>query len=106
MLWFAANPTAPWEGGGERGEGGGSKQEAEEEGFRPREWAVGRTGQAQAGVTAVGRFPGAATFREFVLTSVRLCRVPSVTGLTGYTRACVRVSGDLCVWPFLPRAWI
>ena len=53
----------------------------------------GRTGWAQAGVTAVRVFlRGGQPSREFVLMSVRLCHVPSVAGLTDYT--CVCASGE------------
>lgn len=55
----------------------------------------GRTGWAQAGVTAVRVFlRGGQPSREFVLMSVRLCHVPSVAGLTDYTCVCVSV---ICV---------
>lgn len=75
-----------------RGEGGGR----EEGPCVHASGAVGgRTGRAQAGVTVVGVFlRGSHPSREFVLMSVRLCRVLSVTGLAGYTCVCVSV---ICV---------
>lgn len=92
VLWFRGCPTlAPWGRGVEREE----REEAasrrpRRRGFRPREWGSGRKDGAGTGRRHRGRgfLGGGHPSREFVLTSVRLCHVPSVTGLTGY--ACVR----------------